>query len=493
MAFGLTDAGFILKRLEDIKEEVESGLRDSFGDINVGSDAVFGQVIGVFSRSIAEVWEQAENVYNATYPASAEGVSLDNSASLVGVERLVPTPTTAIVQMEGTESTVVPLSTDFSQSVNLKVFQTNAVATITKATLHRMKVLVDTAIASTVYTITVDGTDVTYDSGSGSPTKADIANGLYLAINAHSVVKLIVEATYTTGNEFLTITILTVSSLSSFSGDVGTNLSLDEIWSPVAVTCEDSGSFPAPIDSIDIIDTPVAGLDAITNISDGTTGRDTETDTAFRVRRKISLNVISAATVGAIQSRLIQDLDDVTTTFIFENRTDVIDGEGRPPHSFEAVVAALDTSPINQLIADKIWEIKPAGIETFGTTSKDVTDSNGDIQVMNFSHAITKYVHVELTYDKTGADDVFPLNGETLIENEILRIGGTLTFGNDILVQVFEGTGYVAGGVTNVTVRLAVTDNPGDAPSWGTINIPIAAANLPSFDILRITLIDGTP
>jgi uncharacterized phage protein gp47/JayE len=491
MSFGLLSTGFSVKRLEDIKLELEAGLRTAFGDINVGSDAVFGQIIGVFSNSLADVWAQMENIYNAMYPATAEGVPLDGSASLVGVSRLQPTPTTAIVQMEGTESTVVPISTRFSQSVNLKVFETNNAETITKAKVHKIKVLVDTAAVQT-YTITIDGTAVNFSAGGGH-SKADIANGLFYAVNIHSIVSLIVEATYDTGDEFLTIIIRSISATSFFTSLVGTNLSLDEIWTPVPVTCEDNGSFPAPINSIDTIDTPVAGLNTVDNISDGTTGRDAETDTAFRIRRRQSLSVISASTLAAIQSRLVQDLIDVTAAFVFENRTDVTDASGKPPHSFEAVVAALDTAPINQLIADKIWELKPAGIETYGSTSVDVTDSNGDIQVVKFSHAVTKYCYVELTYDRTDSDSEFPLNGEALIQEEILRIGNALSFGADLLIQVFEGAGYIVSGVTNVTVRLAVKDSLGDPLVWQTVNITIELSELPAFDSTRVTIIDGTP
>jgi uncharacterized phage protein gp47/JayE len=596
MAFGLTDAGFILKRLEDIKLEVEEGLRDSFGDINTGSDAVFGQVIGVFSRSLAEVWEQMENVYNAMYPSSAEGTPLDNSASLVGVSRLQPSASTAVVQMKGTEATVVPVDTEFSQSVNLKVYKTAIAETITKAKVHKIVVLVDVA-ADQTYTVTINGTDCNFVAV--SRTKQEIAEGLKFAINLNVNVNEDVLAEYTTGDEFLTITILSITSSSFFSVLLNTNLSPDEIWTPVAVIADDLGNFPVPLGSIDTIDTPIAGLDDVTNLLDGITGRALESDAAFRIRRRVSLSVISAGTLNAIQSRLVQDLSDVTASFVFENRADYFSGngiativydadfvtgnsisftmnyqsissvnfvtshnntiellraaieglstvesavltdtggdnrtiqitcpafnnrlyritepesevtlgasqaimsyilsnDGKPPHSFEAVVAALDTPTINQAVADKIWEIKPAGIETHGSKSVDVTDSNGDIQVIKFSHSVTKYVYVKLEYDRTDSDSEFPLDGETQILNEILRIGNTLSFGADLLIQVFEAAGYVAGGVTDVTVELAVKDDLGDPLVWQAVNIAIAVSELPAFDSTRVQpyISDVTP
>jgi len=596
MAFGLTTAGFTLKRLEDIKLEVEADLRASFGEINTDSDSVFGQVIGVLSKTASDVWAQAENIYNATYPSTAEGVPLDNVASITNTKRLPATGTTVVVQMEGTEATVVPVSTIFSQSTTGELSKTVAAATITATAVHRTKITIATAVDSTLYTTTVNGTAITFTSDS-SATKEEIAIGLSAAINLDVTEEPNVTSVHVSGDEFFTITSDDLALLGTFSIVVDGNQTIDQIFSPVTVLFDNGGKLAAPIGSMNTINTPVSGLTSITNLADGVLGRNLESDSEFRQRRRISLEVIAAGTLGAIQARLVQDLVDVTASFVFENREDIYTGngtntlvydidfvagnsitfsvngqsitpvafttdhdttiealraaiqglsgvttavltdllgnnrtilvttpifnttvfrtnvatsvvtggasqpvpiitignDGRPPHSFEAVVAALDNTAINQLIGDKIFEVKPAGIQTHGSTTVDVTDSEGEIQKIKFTHSTTKFIHVELTYDTAGADTAFPLQGETLIENEILAIGGVLTFGNDILIQVFEGAGYIGGGVFNVPLlRIAATNTaasigPGSS-EWKTVNIPINVSDLPSFDISRIVV-----
>jgi len=600
MAFGVTNQGFILKRFEDIKASIEQGLRDEFGEITTDANSVFGQIIGVLAKTESDIWEQLENIYNSQYPHTSEGVNLDNASSLTGVVRLTATPSTAVVQMRGVQGTSVPLATEFSQSLTGRIFTTQEVADIDVAKSHQAIVEITTVVPSTVYTITINGTAVTYTSSSLA-TAEEIASLIAANINSNPVVGLVVTAVHNGTDDFLTITIKDKSSASIFDISVDGNETILEFWSPVSVASDDLGLITVPVSSIDTIETPVAGLSEVKNIADGVTGRALENDADFRIRRRLSLSVIAAGTLSAIQARLVQDLEFVSKSFVFENRTDiwsgrgintvvydidfvtsniiafslngnaispvafttdhdttmnalkaaveglpgvnkveltdiggdnrtlkitteifnsslyrtdkavtvvtggasqavaviVVSNEGRPPHSIEAIVAALDTPTNLQEVADKIFELKAAGIQAFGNVQQTVTDPNGDEQLVGFSFSVTKYVHVELTYDKTNSDFVFPLDGEDQIEGEVLRLGDSLTFGSDLLIQQFEGAGYVVVGVTNTIVRLAVTTTPapiapGDS-AWKTTNIKISASDLPSFDSTRVYLIDGTP
>jgi len=58
MPFGLTSSGFIIKRLVDIKSELESLYRSVFGaGIKTTDDTVFGKLIGIQSEREAVLWE----------------------------------------------------------------------------------------------------------------------------------------------------------------------------------------------------------------------------------------------------------------------------------------------------------------------------------------------------------------------------------------------------------------------------------------------------
>lgn len=109
MTFGVTPTGFEIKRLEDVLSEIEAAEKAAFGaGINVGSDSVFGQLNGIVSERLAELWEVAEAVYGSAFPDTASGAALDAVASLTGTTRLAPAKSTGIVTAFGDDLTVIP-------------------------------------------------------------------------------------------------------------------------------------------------------------------------------------------------------------------------------------------------------------------------------------------------------------------------------------------------------------------------------------------------
>lgn len=153
---------------------------------------------------------------------------------------------------------------------------------------------------------------------------------------------------------------------------------------------------------------------------------------------------------------------------------------GRFPKSFEAVVQG----GTDEDVANKIWETKPAGIQTFGNTSFSITDSQGDPQVMNFSRPTPIYIwiDVDLTlYD----EETFPSNGVALVEQAFVDYGNTLGIGEDVLFQrvlcqIFNVTGIASG-----SLQIASTLNEGDSPSFGTSDIDIGESEIAVFSLTR--------
>jgi len=507
MAFGLTDDGFVLKRLEDIKSEIETDLREEFGEINVSPDSVFGQIIGVMSRHLAEIWEQAENIYFSFYPASAAGFSLDGVAQINGIIRLASTESEVICQCLGTQGTIIPDLTKVSQSDQGKIFEQAGIVVITRDTQHRTVVTVAKDDDGT-YTVTIDGIDVNFIA-SGN-TLAEIAENLSTNINLTATVNSKVESVYNSGDEFFTITIKNEIGI---SGDIPLTvdrnysilltpptvdgLEYTELYSPALYRAVDTGSFPVPIGSIDTIETPISGFSSVTNFEDGVSGRDPETDVELRTRRIQSLQIAGAATIGAIKARVGQEVDNVVQVNVIENRTDewIPPGSsptGRPPHSIEVVVEGGDDTEI----AEKIWEVKAAGIQTYGNTTVIITDSNGDPQEIRFSRPTTVYLYVRIDYDKTDAEEAFPSDGEDTIRDNIYALGIAYDIGEDVIRQRFFSAAYSVPGITDATIYLAedvAPDNP--SPSWVQANVIIAAQAVAVFEnnTTRIVLNDVTP
>ena len=80
MTFGVTEDGFIKKDLATIIEEINTEGKDKFGnDLNTDAESSFyGVFTGIFGDRFSNLWDLDQSVYNAFYPNSSGGTSLDN-------------------------------------------------------------------------------------------------------------------------------------------------------------------------------------------------------------------------------------------------------------------------------------------------------------------------------------------------------------------------------------------------------------------------------
>lgn len=480
MATGLTETGFDKKTLDQVKTDIEQAILAVFGKANVAPDSVFGQIIGVFAEVASDLWALAELVYYSQYPNSALGVALDNVAELNNLRRLDATKSTARCIVEGDQDTVVPTGTQFRQSSTDELFQTTEDTTITYIEILRAVVSVNIE-DDAPYTININSPLGLELYTSNETETIAILEDLRDKMNADVVVKATVDTE--TGQ----LTITTYDDETAFEIGMGTtNLDLDQIWSPVLVEAVEAGKKPVPANSIDQVETPVSGLDDVDNLLAGNEGRDVETDDEFRLRRIQSLRVVGAATVPSIEARILQEVDGVTSVTVKDNREDVTVG-GRPPHSFEAIVTYPEgDAEVEQAIADKIWEVGPAGIQTHGNISKTVIDSSGDSHIVKFSRPEDRYVHinVEITlYD----EEVFPTDGIAAIKQALADYGNTLKAGEDVIRQRFYGAIYSVNGVEDITLyEHDDTPNPGDTPTYTTDNLPMTDTQIARFNVDRI-------
>lgn len=126
MAYGLTKYGFNRKRLDEIKKEKEKSFKNIFGEnINLSPQSNFGQIIGIEAESEALVWELAELVYNAFYPATAQGVQLSNLVTLNGIQRKRATYSKVVLRLTGSDGTKIPAGSLVSIPNNSEKFSTD--------------------------------------------------------------------------------------------------------------------------------------------------------------------------------------------------------------------------------------------------------------------------------------------------------------------------------------------------------------------------------
>lgn len=88
MAYGVTIDGFVIKPLEVIRDEIDAYQRSNIDPgLDLDDQSALGQMNASHVIQLAEIWELAQAVYNAMYPDSASGDSLDNVCSITGTAR----------------------------------------------------------------------------------------------------------------------------------------------------------------------------------------------------------------------------------------------------------------------------------------------------------------------------------------------------------------------------------------------------------------------
>ena len=489
MAFGVTNEGFIRKRLSDIRLEIEETLRTSLGNqINLLPESVFGQLVGIISERESLIWELSEGVYNSAFPDTAFGTSLDNVTALTGITRQGAQESQAFdVRLFGTALTVVPAGTQIQVQGNPNaVFQTTENATIQGGQNAQDTITFDAVPDAGSFRLNFRGQDTqnfmfnalasdletelnTLDFGSGITVSGDFVTGFVIDYDGDAGLQE--QATISIDENVLS-SAATPVEITANQTQVGIN------QATVNAIALEVGPTQAPAGTLSVIVNPVGGLDRVLNVTDANLGRVVETDNELRARREETLQVAGSGTPEAIVSRL-RDLVGVEDAFVFENQTEIFDMDGRPPHSFEVVVNGGETQEIIQLL----WEIKPAGIRTVGSINGTAIDSSGQPQSINFSRPtnVDIFLEVDLTIDPQN----FPANGLAAAESALVTQGNAFGIGGDVVVipTLICALNSIPG-IVDIDVRIGTAASP-------TLdqNIPIAVNEVPVFDTSRTTVV----
>lgn len=248
----------------------------------------------------------------------------------------------------------------------------------------------------------------------------------------------------------------------------------------------DAGRLLVLADTLVNIETPVSGWDTINNPEDGETGRDVESDSELRLRREQSVMVTATSTVEAIQSRLLQEVDDVSAVRVIENDTMDPDSSGRPPKSFEAVVSGGQQQDIGNLL----WQVlKPAGIRSFGNITVEVEDSQGETQTVQFSRPVQIFIWAQIQLSSNGVGEM-PQDAAAQATAAVVEAGNKLQIGDKVVYQSLFGPIYQAvPGLAMLEVKLASSDDPNVEPAPGEFqaqNLSVSRDAISEWDAARV-------
>lgn len=465
----LTADGFSRPTLPEIKSDLDSDFIDALGPVNTNPDSVTGQIIGIVAEAVDSIQSIMQDTYDAMYPYSAEGTSLDGAVSFIGLERIEASPTIVTAAAYGNEGDVVLANALATVGAN-NFFSTSDVV-ISRANALDVEIQVATVTNSASYQILAGGVSVTYTSDA-SATAGEIIAGLAALLDPD---------TFTISTTADTLRFYSADGVSPFALTVDAKLTITRRGSPAVFQCDTNGAIVVPVGAMTATD---GGVELF-NLVAGATGNDVESDVALRARHARSTRGTGSATVEAIKARMLEDVDGVTSIAIYENRTNLT-VDGIPPHAYESVIEG----GTNSAIAAQLWLTKPAGIETHGNVTVLTPDTAGDNQTVKFSRPVTVYGWLSVQVDSLNTEETLPGTAEAGIKAAaVAYANANIGVGNDVIVQRFYGPIYTAiPGIGTMTIKADVTAGPTDTPTYSPSNIAIGRAEIAVFSTDRVTV-----
>jgi uncharacterized phage protein gp47/JayE len=388
-SFGVLSTGVVIKRVDDISLQVGQSLSGDLGAaFSLLSQTPEGQLVNRLSEQVADLWELGEQVYNALYPDTANGVNLDNARNLTNQFRIPATASVVNgVVLTGTPGASIPGSLQLSVvGAPASIFQISAATTI---------------------------------GGGGTVTASFVATAV--------------------------------------------------------------GPTQALAGTLTNIVTPVSGLVSVSNPSNAQLGTYTETDSAFRLRSAQNLSRPGTGTFSGLMQSVLA-VPNVSQAFEFLNDSDVTDGSGLPPHSVLLVV----TGGVDQDVLNAIFAAKAAGIQTSGSTTGTVTDSQGTAHSVSFSRlaALATAIYVDVTIIPNvnpSAGPIYPANGNSLVQAAIAAT--TFAPGQTVVATSFFTAVNSVPGVLGATILIDTAPSP-TLPN----NIPITLTHIAQVLAANVTV-----
>lgn len=254
----------------------------------------------------------------------------------------------------------------------------------------------------------------------------------------------------------------------------------------VAFASVATGPVIANAGTLTVIDTPLVGWSSVTNALDADSGALVEGNSAFRRRREEELAAIGGGTVSGVRADLMR-LKTVRAASVIEN-TRWVPNDGMPPKSIEAVVVSYAGALDEQTIAATIWANKAGGIETYGSSSREVVDSEGISQTVKFSRPASKPIYVALRL----LTDPLKYQGDSIAKTAMVAGAedtssvGYLDVGADVYAGRIVAAAMALPGVVNAEARLSF-DSIGTFDDAST-SLVISQREIAALDTSRIDI-----
>lgn len=464
------ELGYIKDTFEEFKERIEERYINSFGRVDIDPDSPLGQVIAIPAESLAQLSEGVASVYNSGNPDTATGFNLDGIADYLGVKRLSATATTVTAVLFGDNQTLVKAGNQATATGVNTIFSLVSDVLITNEACYGAVIKVQD-VNSPTFSLIINYVEFTHEK-TVEDTLETIVESVITLIN-NSDLEVVAE---NVNNDIFVYSNVNKNVLQVY---LLNGLQITSVLAAGQFEAVDKGKISLPAGTLRTIATPVGGWLSITNFSAGEAGRNLETDDELRVRRTLSTKLGGTGTVEAIRARLL-NTKGVTSATVKENYTHVTDEEGRPPNSFECLVLGGDDKDIG----DTIWQVRTAGIQTFGNVAVFVLDSVGTQHSINFSRPVKLYVYVKVTITKNG---FYPANGDSLIKERIAKQINASNVNETVFYQSLYQSVYSVNGVVTAEIKIGGSLDEVQ-PELVSENLIVSTAQIAVTDAFKINI-----
>lgn len=145
------------------------------------------------------------------------------------------------------------------------------------------------------------------------------------------------------------------------------------------------------------ITVPVTIVLGVTSVNNPTTytslGINEETDAAFKIRRQRSVSIASQGYLKGLLAAL-ENINGVTSAFVYENNSNAIDVDGVPGHSIWVIVAGTGAP---EEIANAIYQKRNAGCGMFGDIEYEVTQVDSTVFLVKWSDVESEELFIKFT------------------------------------------------------------------------------------------------
>jgi uncharacterized phage protein gp47/JayE len=478
MEYGLTDKGFIAKPFTVILQEEQAAFQASFGmDIDLSDESIEGVYIKNQSLKLSQLWELLGKLYTIGDVDDAFGIYLDRIVNFVNVQRM-PAKATQVYECLWAEEGTVLQKGHLLRMSNGQTFKLTSTVPVGKDSLLGFQLVIGTVTAGHVYQFSLDTRIIAYTAQDGDEEE-HINAGLAAAL------EMVFPGVYELDNQGKDgLYMHSKQGTIAFAlASVDAMIDFPLLGAYARYECTKTGAIVVSIGSLNEIVNKINGLESAINYAPGITGRDMENDTEVRMNLAARQKQATANEI-AIQNAIL-DINGVKYAKVYSNR-DILEFEGRPPKSYEAVVVGGDDQEIAEVIFDK----GPAGIQAYGTTHKIVKDDEGFDWDIAFSRPVEKYLWIKIVCSRNGEESLDPNWITQLQENITSWASSNLGVAVDFMYQKLFRPIYDVRGIGLADIKVAVTDNltPPPASAYHAENIEIGEVEIGIIDRSRITV-----